>query len=146
MRHDPVKYWSKSNPPESVTAICIRLMAIGGKLPIVLGHEGAGIVREIGEGVTKVSKGDHVVFCWQPACGKCPPCLEGPVLCDRLDKTTYRGRMPAGGMRLHARGQDVGHFNGTACFADFAVLAEEGAVTVPTICHSMCWQHLVVPS
>jgi Zn-dependent alcohol dehydrogenase len=101
------------------------------RLPIVLGHEGAGIVREVGEGVSRLRKGDHVVFCWQPACGKCPPCLEGrPVLCDRLDKTTYRGRLPGGGMRLHARGKDVGHFNGTACFADFAVIAEEGAVAV----------------
>jgi len=101
------------------------------KLPMVLGHEGAGIVREIGEGVSRLKKGDHVVFCWQPACGKCPPCLDGrPVLCDRLDKTTYRGRLPGGGMRLHARGQDVGHFNGTACFADFATIAEEGAVAV----------------
>jgi S-(hydroxymethyl)glutathione dehydrogenase/alcohol dehydrogenase len=59
-------------------------------------------------------------------------CLEGrPVLCDRLLKTTYRNRLPAGGTRLRARGQDVAHFNSTACFADYAVVAEEGAIPIP---------------
>jgi S-(hydroxymethyl)glutathione dehydrogenase/alcohol dehydrogenase len=52
------------------------------------------------------------------------------VLCDRLLKTTYRNRLPAGGTRLRARSQDVAHFNGTACFADFAVVPEEGAIPV----------------
>ena len=102
------------------------------RLPLVLGHEGAGVVREVGEGVTGVRVGDRVVFCWAPPCGACPPCLEGrPVLCDRLERTTYRNRLPAGGTRLTARGQDVAHFNGTACFADFAVVAAEGAIPVP---------------
>ena len=102
------------------------------RMPLVPGHEGAGIVREVGAGVTRMRAGDHVVFCWAPACGVCPPCREGhPVLCDRLERTTYRNRLPAGGSRLRARGQDVAHFNGTACFADFAVVAEEGAVPVP---------------
>jgi Zn-dependent alcohol dehydrogenase len=101
------------------------------RTPLVLGHEGAGLVREVGEGVTRVGVGDRVVFCWAPPCGACPPCLEGrPVLCDRLERTTYRNRLPAGGTRLRARGQDVAHFNGTACFADFAVVAEEGAIPV----------------
>jgi S-(hydroxymethyl)glutathione dehydrogenase / alcohol dehydrogenase len=103
------------------------------RTPLVLGHEGAGVVREVGEGVTRLRTGDHIVFCWAPPCGLCPPCLEGrPVLCDRLERTTYRNRLPAGGSRLRARGQDMGHFNGTACFADFAVVAEEGAIPVPT--------------
>jgi S-(hydroxymethyl)glutathione dehydrogenase/alcohol dehydrogenase len=102
------------------------------RVPLVLGHEGAGIVRETGEGATRVRVGDHVVFCWAPACGACPYCLEGrPVLCDRLERTTYRNRLPAGGTRLRARGKEVAHFNGTACFADFAVVAEEGAIPVP---------------
>src|SRR3989442_6291443 len=101
------------------------------RTPLVLGHEGAGVVRELGEGVTRLRTGDHIVFCWAPPCGLCPPCLEGrPVLCDRLEKTTYRNRLPAGGTRLRARGQDVAHFNGTACFADFSVVAEEGAMPV----------------
>ncbi len=102
------------------------------KTPLVLGHEGTGIVREVGPGVTKVRPGDHVVFCWAPACGTCPMCVEGrPVLCDRLLKTTYRNRLPSGGTRLRARDQDVAHFNSTACFADYVVIAEEGAIPIP---------------
>ena len=102
------------------------------RTPLVLGHEGAGIVRAVGENVSRVKIGDHVVFCWEPACGVCPPCLQGrPVLCDRLDRTTYRNRLPGGGTRLRARENDIAHFNGTACFADFVVVAEEGAVPVP---------------
>lgn len=101
------------------------------KTPLVLGHEGAGIVRAMGPGVTKVQAGDHLVFCWAPPCGVCPMCVAGrPVLCDRLLKTTYRNRLPAGGTRLRARDSAVDHFNGTACFADFAVVAEEGAIPV----------------
>lgn len=101
------------------------------RTPLVLGHEGAGIVREVGAGVTVVRAGDHVVFCWAPPCGACPPCLEGrPVLCDRLEQTTYRNRLPSGGTRLRARGQAVSHYNGTACFADYTVVAEEGVIRV----------------
>jgi S-(hydroxymethyl)glutathione dehydrogenase / alcohol dehydrogenase len=101
------------------------------KTPIVLGHEGAGIVREVGAGVTHIAAGDHVVLCWAPACGACPACLEGhAVICDRLEKTTYRNRLPSGASKLHARGQDLQHFLSTACFAEFAVVPAEGAVVV----------------
>jgi S-(hydroxymethyl)glutathione dehydrogenase/alcohol dehydrogenase len=101
------------------------------RTPLVLGHEGAGIVREVGVNVTRVKPGDHVVLCWAPACGVCPSCADGhAALCDRLDKTTYRNRLPSGAVRLHARGQDLNHFLGTACFAQFAVVAEEAAVVV----------------
>jgi S-(hydroxymethyl)glutathione dehydrogenase/alcohol dehydrogenase len=101
------------------------------RTPIVLGHEGAGVVREVGSGVTRVKPGDHVVLCWAPACGACPFCLEGrAVLCDRLERTTYRNKMPAGGTRLRARDQDIAHFLSTACFAEHAVVADEGVVPV----------------
>ena len=101
------------------------------RTPLALGHEGAGIVREVGENVSRVRVGDRVVLCWAPPCGTCPPCLAGrPVLCDRLEKTTFRNRMPAGGTRLRARGQEVFHLNSTACFADFAVVSEDGAIPV----------------
>jgi S-(hydroxymethyl)glutathione dehydrogenase / alcohol dehydrogenase len=102
------------------------------RTPLVLGHEGAGLVREVGEGVEGVRAGDSVVFCWAPPCGVCPPCVEGrPVLCDRLERTTYRNRLPAGDTLLTARGQKVAHYNSTACFADFAVVAAEGVIVVP---------------
>ena len=101
------------------------------RTPIVLGHEGAGIIREVGSGVTRVKPGDHVVLCWAPACGACPFCLEGrAVLCDRLERTTYRNKLPTGATRLRARGQDIAHFLSTACFAEHTVVAEEGVVPV----------------
>jgi S-(hydroxymethyl)glutathione dehydrogenase/alcohol dehydrogenase len=101
------------------------------RTPLVLGHEGAGIVREVGAGVTRMRPGDRVVLCWAPACGECPSCAAGrAVLCDRLDKTTYRNRLPSGTTRMRARGQDLGQFLGTACFAQHTVVAEEGAVVV----------------
>jgi S-(hydroxymethyl)glutathione dehydrogenase/alcohol dehydrogenase len=102
------------------------------KVPVVLGHEGAGIVRDVGANVTRVRKDDHVVLCWAPACGVCPPCKEGrAVLCDRLEKVTYRNKLPSGAARLHARGRDVAPFLGTACFSDFVIVPEEAAVPVP---------------
>ena len=101
------------------------------RTPLVLGHEGAGVVREVGPGVTRVKPGDHVVLCWAPACGTCRPCLDGhAVLCDRLERTTFRNRLPSGATRLRARGRNLGHFLGTACFADYAVVPEEGTVPV----------------
>jgi S-(hydroxymethyl)glutathione dehydrogenase/alcohol dehydrogenase len=101
------------------------------RTPVVLGHEGAGRVLSAGSAVTDVAPGDHVVFCWAPACGTCPSCSSGrAILCDRLDRTTYRNRLPAGVPRLHARGQDLGHFLSTACFATHAVLSAEGTVVV----------------
>ena len=102
------------------------------RLPLVLGHEGAGVVREVGANVTRVRAGDHVVFCWAPACGLCPSCLDGrAVLCDRLETTTYRNRLPSGATRLRARDREVAAFLGTACFADHVVVGEGGAIPVP---------------
>lgn len=102
------------------------------RTPVVLGHEGAGIVREIGAGVTTLEAGDHVVFCWTPACGQCPSCADHrPVLCDRLDKTTYRNKLPSGESRMRARDQALAPFLSTACFAQQTVVAQEGAVRVP---------------
>jgi S-(hydroxymethyl)glutathione dehydrogenase / alcohol dehydrogenase len=101
------------------------------RTPLVLGHEGAGVVREVGPSVTSVKPGDHVVLCWAPACGVCAPCLEGrAVLCDRVEKVTFRNRLPSGASRLHARGRDLAPFLGTACFSDFVVVPEAGAIPV----------------
>ena len=102
------------------------------KTPLVPGHEGAGVVRDTGPGVTRVRAGDHVVLCWAPACGQCAPCQEGtPLLCDRLDKTTFRNKLPWGGTRLSANGEEVAPFLGTACFATHTVVPQEALVTVP---------------
>ena len=102
------------------------------KTPLVPGHEGAGVVRETGEGVTRVHAGDHVVFCWAPACRQCVPCNEGtPLLCDRLERTTFRNKLPWGGTHLSAAGEEVAPFLGTACFATHTVVPEEALVVVP---------------
>lgn len=102
------------------------------RTPLILGHEGAGIVRAVGGGVTTVTAGDHVVLCWAPACGVCPSCADGrAVLCDRLDKTTYRNKLPSGATRLRARQQPVAPFLGTACFSTFVVVPQEAAIRVP---------------
>src|SRR3954465_6385339 len=76
------------------------------RTPLVLGHEGAGIVRDVGPAVTGIGPRGDVVFGWARACGVCPSCTGGhAVLGDRLDRTTYRNRLPSGGTKLHARGQ-----------------------------------------
>src|SRR5262245_20347782 len=99
--------------------------------PLVLGHEGAGIVRAVGSSVTSVRTGDHVVLSWAPACGECPSCREGRlVLCDRVEKVTFRNKLPGGSARLHARDRDLAPFLGTACFADFAVVPESAAIAI----------------
>ena len=99
--------------------------------PLVPGHEGAGIVREVGDDVTRVQVGDHVVLCWAPACGHCTPCREAtPLLCDRLDKTTFRNKLPWGGSRHSWRGEAVAPFLGTACWATHTVVPQEATVPV----------------
>ena len=102
------------------------------RAPLCPGHEGAGIVRDVGAKVTRVRPGDHVVLCWAPACGSCPPCLAGtPLLCDRLEKMTFRNRLPFGGTRLKVGDQDIAPFLGTACFATHTIVPESGVTVVP---------------
>jgi Zn-dependent alcohol dehydrogenase len=102
------------------------------KTPVVLGHEGAGIVRAVGPSVSRAAVDDHVVLSWAPACGECPSCLEGrAVLCDRVEKVTFRNKLPGGGARLHARDRDLSPFLGTACFADSVVVHESAVIRVP---------------
>lgn len=101
------------------------------RTPVVLGHEGAGIVRDVGRDVSRLKVGDHVVLSWAPACGECPSCLDGrAVLCDRVEKVTFRNRLPAGVPRIHARDRDLAAFLGTACFADGVVVHESAAIPV----------------
>src|SRR5262245_22470934 len=101
------------------------------RVPLIPGHEGAGVVRGVGPGVSRLSVGDRVVLCWAPACGTCAACMAGrPILCDRLDKTTFRNKMTDGTTRLRAQGKDVAPFLGTACFASHVVVPESGAARI----------------
>jgi len=103
-----------------------------GNLPAVLGHEGAGIVEEVGPGVTSVSQGDHVVLLWRTSCGRCEYCSRGrPALCPETSAVRNSGRMPDGTSRLSRGGQEIRHFLGVSCFAEQTVCEERALLRVP---------------
>ncbi|MDG2233432.1 MAG: Zn-dependent alcohol dehydrogenase [Ilumatobacter sp.] len=96
-------------------------------MPIVLGDEGSGIVESIGEGVTTLAPGDHVIISWAPDCGACKYCALGfPSLCQN---TPPIGKMVGGGTRFHHNGDDVNHY-GPATYGPYIVVAEAAAVWV----------------
>jgi S-(hydroxymethyl)glutathione dehydrogenase/alcohol dehydrogenase len=100
-----------------------------GPMPAVLGHEGAGVVEEIGPGVTSVQPGDHVVLTWLPYCGACRQCLRGRAnLCERL-AWSDSGYMMDGTVRLHCAGRPIHHYT-TSSFAERAVVPEQTAIKV----------------
>ena len=96
-----------------------------GVFPAILGHEGAGIVEEVGPGVTSVQVGDHVIPLYTPECGKCKFCLSGKTnLCQAIRATQGKGLMPDGTTRFTVRGQPVFHYMGTSTFSEYTVLPE----------------------
>ena len=98
-------------------------------LPMVLGHEAAGVVEEVGPGVTLSKPGDHVILSFRPNCGWCRYCVSGrPVLCNGADSP--RWVMFDGTSRLHKDGQDIYHFARVASFAEYAVVPQSGAIPV----------------
>jgi S-(hydroxymethyl)glutathione dehydrogenase/alcohol dehydrogenase len=104
-----------------------------GRWPMVLGHEGAGVVESIGDGVTAVRPGDHVAFCFVPACGECRYCRAGkPNLCAPAGENAFRGTLMDGTSRLRrSDGTALQHGLMTACFAERTVVAATGVVPVP---------------
>ncbi len=101
-------------------------------MPIVLGHEGAGTVVEIGSQVRSVSAGDHVVGSWNPSCGTCFYCLrDQPILCERYSLTGSLGQLPDGATRLRAGGRPIHHYGSVASHAEYAILHESSAVRIP---------------
>ncbi len=94
--------------------------------PMVLGHEAAGIIAEIGPGVTRFKKGDHVAFVFIPNCGHCEPCMSGrPALCEPGAKASAAGELLGGGKRLSWKnGETVNHQVGVSCFAEYAVASD----------------------
>ena len=96
-----------------------------GIFPSVLGHEGAGIVREVGAGVTSVKPGDHVIPLYTPECRQCKSCLSGKTnLCTAIRATQGKGLMPDGTSRFSYKGQTVFHYMGCSTFSNFTVLPE----------------------
>lgn len=98
-------------------------------LPIVLGHEGAGIVQEVGPGVSSVKEGDHVVLSFSPVCGHCFSCTQGaPHLCETRPKSM--GTLLDGTTRLQKNGTEIFHFAFTASFAEETVVPESCAIKI----------------
>ena len=96
-----------------------------GKFPAILGHEGAGIVREVGAGVTSLKPGDHVIPLYTPECRSCKSCLSRRTnLCTAIRATQGQGVMPDGTSRFSCDGGEVFHYMGCSTFANFTVLPE----------------------
>ncbi|WP_137181878.1 S-(hydroxymethyl)glutathione dehydrogenase/class III alcohol dehydrogenase [Roseomonas sp. AR75] len=96
-----------------------------GLFPAILGHEGAGIVREVGSGVTSVKPGDHVIPLYTPECRQCKTCLSRRSnLCTAIRATQGKGVMPDGTSRFSCEGEQVMHYMGCSTFANFTVLPE----------------------
>ncbi len=96
-----------------------------GLFPSILGHEGAGIVREVGAGVKSLAPGDHVIPLYTPECRQCKFCLSGKTnLCGAIRDTQGQGLMPDGTSRFSINGEPLYHYMGTSTFANFTVLPE----------------------
>ncbi|ABD79316.1 S-(hydroxymethyl)glutathione dehydrogenase/class III alcohol dehydrogenase [Saccharophagus degradans] len=96
-----------------------------GIFPAILGHEGGGIVEALGEGVTSVAVGDHVIPLYTPECGECKFCLSGKTnLCQKIRATQGKGLMPDGTTRFYKDGQPIYHYMGTSTFSEYTVLPE----------------------
>lgn len=100
-------------------------------LPMVIGHEAAGVVEAVGEGVSTLAPGDHVVFVFVPSCGACVPCGEGrPALCEPAAAANAAGTLLGGARRIRLNGEYVTHHVGVSCFAEYAVVSQCSLVKV----------------
>ena len=133
--------------PPRPTEVLVRMHAAGvchsdlhtykGELratpPVVLGHEGAGVVEEVGAEVTRVQPGDHIVVNWLPGCESCPTCLNGRHnLCERLAETTFQAMLLDGTSRLKTLdGITLKHMLSAATMSEYIVIDEASAVAIP---------------
>ena len=105
---------------------------LGLPLPLIPGHEGAGIVERVAPDVTHVKPGDHVVCSWNPYCGHCFYCDEGqPILCESRSANEPRGYLLDGTSRLRMNGDNVYHYSSVCSHAQYCVVPQSGAVKIP---------------
>lgn len=103
-----------------------------GLFPTILGHEGGGIVEAIGEGVTSVAVGDHVIPLYTPECGECRFCLSGKTnLCQKIRATQGKGLMPDGTSRFSYQGEPIHHYMGCSTFSEYTVLPAISLAKIP---------------
>ncbi|HWY24613.1 MAG TPA: S-(hydroxymethyl)glutathione dehydrogenase/class III alcohol dehydrogenase [Nevskia sp.] len=96
-----------------------------GLFPVILGHEGGGIVQEVGAGVSSVKPGDHVIPLYTPECGECKFCKSGKTnLCQKIRATQGKGLMPDGTSRFSIKGRPILHYMGTSTFSEYTVMPE----------------------
>lgn len=112
------------------------LSAIAGNrpraMPAVVGHEAAGIVREIGADVSRVAVDDHVVMLFVSSCGTCRECRSGrPNLCTSSWKSRAEGTLPSGARRISLNGKPINHYSGISAFAEYAVVSENSLIAIP---------------
>ncbi len=103
-------------------------------MPIIPGHEGSGIVEAVGQGVTELAEGDHVLPMWRMSCGRCEYCLGGrPALCDVGTKMRFTGLMPDGETRFRSRnGDSILHYAGVSTFSQLSTMPEAAVVKIPS--------------
>jgi S-(hydroxymethyl)glutathione dehydrogenase/alcohol dehydrogenase len=105
---------------------------LGAPLPAILGHEGAGIVSDVGAGVTAVRPGDHVIPLWRLSCGECEFCTGGrPALCPVGTEVRGTGRLLDGTSRFSLDGAEIKHFAGVSSFSNYTVLPERAVLKIP---------------
>ncbi|MEK7364171.1 MAG: Zn-dependent alcohol dehydrogenase [candidate division NC10 bacterium] len=101
-------------------------------LPAILGHEGSGIVADVGPGVTSVKPGDHVIPLWRLSCGTCEYCSDGrPALCPEGTQIRMTGRLLDGSTRFTLDGQEIKHFAGVSSFAEYSVIPARAVLKIP---------------
>src|SRR2546421_8623349 len=102
-----------------------------GYSPAVLGHEGAGVVEAVGDGVTSLAPGDHVVSLFSPQCRECEHCRDARTnLCLAIREQQNQGFLPDGTTRLSRDGEPIRHFMGTSTFAEYTVMPEIALATI----------------
>ena len=138
--NEPLKIEDIQVMPPKKGEVLVRILASGvchtdaytlsgadseGRFPCILGHEGGGIVEQIGEGVSSVAVGDHVIPLYTPECGECKFCLSGKTnLCQKIRSTQGQGVMPDGTSRFYINGEPIYHYMGTSTFSEYTVLPE----------------------